>query len=106
VSAAVTGERRLVRAAARGDRRARERLVERYLPLVKRLAWRYRGLGVPVDDLVQEGSVGLLEAIDRFDPARGNEFAAYARLRARRAILNALTTQARLVRLPKQVVER
>jgi RNA polymerase primary sigma factor len=80
--------------------------VEAYLGLVRTVATRYRDLGLPFDDLVQEGSIGLLEAIDRFDPARGAPFESYARFRVRRAILNALTSQARLIRLPKHIVER
>ena len=62
--------------------------------------------GPPARDLVQEGAVGLLDAIDRYDPDRGASFEAYARFRVRRAIRNALTDKARLIRLPKQMVER
>jgi RNA polymerase primary sigma factor len=99
-------ERKLLRAARRHDRGARERLVVAHLGLVRAVASRYRNLGLPFDDLVQEGALGLLDAIDRYDPSRETEFAAFARFRVRRAIRNALTEQARLVRLPKQVVER
>jgi RNA polymerase primary sigma factor len=97
---------KLIRAARRGDRRARERLVISHLGLVRSVASRYRNLGLPFDDLVQEGSLGLLDAIDRYEPCRNSEFDSYARFRVRRAIRNALTDQARLIRLPKQVVER
>jgi RNA polymerase sigma factor (sigma-70 family) len=55
---------------------------------------------------VQEGSIGLLEAIDRYDPGKRVDFEAFARFRIRRAIRNALTKQARPVRLPQQIVER
>lgn len=98
--------RKLLRAARRGDRGAQDRLVRSHLPLIRSLARRYRGYGLPFDDLVQEGALGLLEAIDRYDPARGSGFVAFARFRIRRAIRNALTNQARLIRLPKQIVER
>lgn len=98
--------RRLLRAARRGDRGARDRLISVHLGLVRSVAARYRDYGMPFDDLVQEGSLGLLEAIDGYDPNRGPDFEAYARFRVRRAIRNALTEQARLIRLPKQVVER
>ncbi len=98
--------RKLLRAARRGDRGAQDRLVRSHLPLIRSLARRYRGYGLPFDDLVQEGSLGLLEAIHRYDPARGPGFAAFARFRIRRAMRNALTDQARLIRLPKQIVER
>jgi RNA polymerase sigma factor (sigma-70 family) len=98
--------RKLLRAARRGDRGARARLVECYLPLVRSIASWYRDYGLHFDDLVQEGSIGLLDAIDHYDAGRGLGFEAYARFRVRRAIRNALTDQARLIRLPKQVVER
>jgi RNA polymerase primary sigma factor len=80
--------------------------IEKYLPLVRAIAARYRGAGLPYDDLVQEGSIGLLEAIDRYDPRYDVPFESYARFRIHRAIRNALTERARLVRLPKHVVER
>jgi RNA polymerase sigma factor (sigma-70 family) len=105
-SAAQRHERTLLRAAKQGDPAARRRLVETYLPLVRRVASRYRDLGLASDDLVQEGALGLLDAIVRFDARRGGDFAAFARWRMRRSILNALTSQGRLVRLPKQVVEQ
>jgi RNA polymerase primary sigma factor len=97
---------RLVRAAQRGDPRSRELLVTSQLALVRSVASRYRDLGLPFDDLVQEGSLGLLDAIDHYDRRRGCSFESYARYRVRRAIRNALTDQARLIRLPKQMVER
>lgn len=61
-----------------GDIRARDRLVALYLPLVETFAQRYRRPGAEHDDLVQAGSIGLLNAIERFDPRRGDEFAAFA----------------------------
>lgn len=73
---------------------------------VRAIACRYRGFGLPIDDLVQEGALGLLEATDRYDAQRGMDFDVYARFRIRRAIRNALTNQSRLIRLPKEVVER
>jgi RNA polymerase sigma factor (sigma-70 family) len=98
--------RTLLRAARRGDRGAVERLTTAYLGLVRAVAWRYRDLGLPLEDLVQEGCLGLLDAFGRYDPSRHSDFEAFARFRVRRAIKNALTDKARLVRLPKQIVER
>jgi RNA polymerase primary sigma factor len=98
--------RKLLRAARRGDRGAQDRIVRSHLPLIRTLARRYRGYGLPFDDLVQEGSLGLLDAIAHYDPARGSDFVPFARFRIRRAMRNALTEQARLIRLPKQIVER
>jgi RNA polymerase sigma factor (sigma-70 family) len=99
-------ESELLRAARAGDCRARERVVAEHLNVVRTLAARYRDIGLPFDDLVQEGSLGLLDAIDNFDDGRGADFETYARFRVRRAIRNALTDKSRLIRLPKQVVER
>lgn len=96
----------LVEAARRGDRRSRECLVADQLPAVRSIAFRYRNLGLPIEDLVQEGSLGLLEAIAHYQPDRGADFESYARFRIRRAIRNALTEKSRLIRLPKQIVER
>lgn len=96
----------LIRAAALGDRSARDHLLVAHLPLVRRVAARYRDFGLPYEDLVQEGSLGLLDAIEHFDEDRGVAFATYARFRVQRAIRNALTERARLVRLPKHIVER
>jgi RNA polymerase sigma-B factor len=62
----------------RGDRRAREELVARYLPLARSLALRYRHTREPVEDLVQVASLGLLKAIDRWDPDRGTALSSYA----------------------------
>jgi RNA polymerase primary sigma factor len=102
----VVRQRTLLRAARGGDRYARARLTRCHLALVRSVASHYQGLGLPFEDLVQEGSVGLLEAINRYDPGRHASFEAFARFRIRRAIRNALTEQARLVRLPKQIVDR
>jgi RNA polymerase sigma factor (sigma-70 family) len=90
----------------RGGQGARERLVASHLDMVRAIASRYRGMGLSFDDLVQEGCIGLLEAIDRYDPARGAGFDAFARFRVRRAIRNSLTDRSRLIRLPRHVVAR
>lgn len=99
-------DRSLLERAQHGDRRARERLVVRHLDEVRSIARRYRNLGLPVEDLEQEGALGLIDSIDQYDVSRGSEFDAYARFRVRRAIRNALTDKSRVIRLPKQIVER
>ena len=72
-------ERRLlIRYHVDGDRRAREELVERLLPLARDLALRYAHTEEPLDDLVQVASLGLIKAIDRFEPERGTKFTSYA----------------------------
>jgi RNA polymerase sigma factor (sigma-70 family) len=99
-------DRRCVEAAKQGDRRCREVLVTTYLPVVRAIASRYNRMGLPLEDLVQEGSIGLIEAIERYEPARSEDFDSYARFRIRRAMRNALTDQSRLIRLPKHLIER
>ena len=68
----------LIEAYREGDESARDRLVERYMPLVRSLAGRYAGRGEPQEDLVQVGSIGLLLAIERFDTSRSVQFTTYA----------------------------
>src|SRR5688500_9807442 len=70
--------RLLVRYHRQGDQAAREQLVERLLPLARRMARRYRRSDEPLDDLVQVATLGLIKAIDRFDPARETAFSSYA----------------------------
>ena len=78
--AARAGEDRrlLVRYHSQGDPAAREQLVERFLPLARQLARRYQRGGEQLDDLIQVASLGLLKAIDRFDPARETAFSSFA----------------------------
>jgi RNA polymerase sigma factor (sigma-70 family) len=92
-----------VRAQA-GDRRAREQLVERALPLIQRVAGRYAGRDVDRADLVQEGVIGLLRALRRFDPERGVPFTAYAAWWLRQSMQQAIAEQSRAVRLPTHVL--
>ncbi|HSC51477.1 MAG TPA: sigma-70 family RNA polymerase sigma factor [Gaiellaceae bacterium] len=96
---------RLLARARRGDHVARTALVEEHMGLVRSLALRYRDLGLPVEDLVQEGAIGLLSAIDDYDPGRGATFSTYAFWRIRAAVTHALSARGHLVRLPRPVLE-
>ena len=97
---------RLAARARRGDHVARTALVEEHMGLVRSVAFRYRDLGLPVEDLVQEGAIGLLSAIDDYDAGRGASFSTYAFWRIRSAVTHALTARGQLVRLPRPVLER
>jgi RNA polymerase sigma-B factor len=82
---------------------ARDRLVERHLPLVRSLAARYRNLGEPFDDLVQVGTIGLIHAIDRYDAERGVPLAGYATPLILGEIRRHLRDRSSAVRIPRQV---
>jgi RNA polymerase sigma-B factor len=71
-------DQRLMRLVQAGDGKAREDLIERYMPLARSLALRYRRASEPLDDLIQVASVGLVKAVDRWDPERGLAFSSYA----------------------------
>jgi len=98
-------ELRLARLSASGDESARRRLVESNLRLVLTIAHRYRGLGLDLLDLIQEGNVGLMAAAERYDWRREARFATYASWWIRREICRALSTRSRLVRLPVRIAE-
>ena len=103
---AVAHSQRLAARARRGDRAARASLVEQHMGLVRSIAFRYRDLGLPADDLVQEGAIGLLTAIDEYDPERGASFSTYAFWRIRAAVTHAVTARGSIVRVPRPVRER
>jgi RNA polymerase primary sigma factor len=98
-------ERDLSRRAHKGDKEARRWLIESNLRLVISIAKKYRGRGVPFEDLIQEGNAGLIKAVEKFDPEMGNRFSTYATWWIRQAVTRAIADQARTVRLPAHVVD-
>jgi RNA polymerase primary sigma factor len=98
-------ERALARRVERGDFEAKQLMVEANLRLVVSIAKRYRGQGLPFLDLIQEGTVGLVRAVELFDYRRGLKFSTYATWWIRQAVARALANQSRTIRLPVHVVE-
>jgi RNA polymerase nonessential primary-like sigma factor len=98
-------ERELARRVREGDFAARQKMIERNLRLVVNIAKHYLNRGIPLLDLVEEGNLGLIHALEKFDPARGFRFSTYATWWIRQNIERAIMNQSRTIRLPVHVVK-
>ena len=98
-------ERELAERMAKGDEDAKRRLTEANLRLVVSVAKRFIGRGLSFLDLIQEGNIGLMKAVDRFESARGLKFSTYATWWIRQAVTRAIADQGRMIRLPVHMIE-
>lgn len=89
-----------------GDPAAIERMVKSNLRLVVKIARNYSGLGVPLMDLIAEGNIGLMKAVERFDPDKGGKMSTYGAWWIKQAIKRALTNQSKTIRLPSHLLEK
>ncbi len=96
----------LAREIGRGNQAARERMILSNLRLVVLIAKRYIGRGLAFSDLIEEGNIGLMKAVDRFDPEKGFRFSTYASWWIRQAIERAAINQGHLIRLPVHMMEK
>ena len=98
-------EKELARAIAKGDVRARDRMVRANLRLVVNIARGYSGKGLGLQDLIEEGNLGLLRAVEGFDPTMGTRFSTYASYWIKQSIKRALINSAKTIRIPAYMVE-
>lgn len=96
-------ERELALRISNGDERARKRMIESNLRLVVKVAKRYAGQGLPLLDLIEEGNIGLIKAVEKFKPEKNCRFSTYAVLWIRQSIERALVSQTRTVKIPAHV---
>src|ERR1043165_8585212 len=96
----------LAKRIKKGDEAAREHMIKANLRLVVKIARDYEGQGLPLLDLINEGNIGLMKGVERFDPAKGANLSTYASWWIKQAIKRALSNQSKTIRLPDHVVDK
>jgi RNA polymerase primary sigma factor len=96
----------LAKRIRRGDKKAREQMITANLRLVVKIAREYEGLGLPLLDLINEGNIGLMKGVERFDLNKGAKLSTYASLWIKQAIRRALSNQSKTIRLPVHVFDK
>ncbi len=99
-------EVKLARKIKRGDANARAHMVRANLRLVVKIARDYQGLGLPLLDLISEGNIGLMKAVERFDPKKGGKLSTYAAWWIKQSIKRSLANQSKTIRLPVHLVDK
>ena len=99
-------EIRLAARIKKGDRKAREEMIKANLRLVVKIAHDYSYFGLPLLDLISEGNIGLMKAVERFDPKKGGKLSTYAAWWIKQSVKRALANQAKTIRLPVHLVDR
>ena len=90
----------------KGDKKAREQMIKANLRLVVKIARDYEGIGLPLLDLISEGNIGLMKAVERFDPRKGGKLSTYGSWWIKQAIKRALANQSKTIRLPVHLVDK
>lgn len=90
----------------KGDKEARDHMISANLRLVVKLAYDYNNFGLPLLDLISEGNIGLVKAVERFDPSKGGKLSTYAAWWIKQSIKRALANQSKTIRLPVHLVDR
>jgi len=90
----------------KGDKKSREQMIKANLRLVVKIARDYEGLGLPLLDLISEGNIGLMKAVERFDPAKGGKLSTYGSWWIKQSIKRALANQSKTIRLPVHLVDK
>src|SRR5271154_6309598 len=99
-------ENKLAAQVQRGSKRAREQMIKANLRLVVKISHDYANFGMPLLDLINEGNIGLMKSVERFDPRKGAKLSTYASLWIKQAIRRALSNQSKTIRLPVHVFDK